>query len=586
MSPHDAKLTSCLADPDSLALALPTADAVTEWGAQPNWPTGWSAWAVNPLGERRAYPNASEAERDRAETIYLVRTSPLRLEFVEPDATTKDDFSCRAVVTLDLRISDTPADLQAFRDRVMRANTHFRTSELLDFLRSSVAPLIRSFIARHSAETLVNAQFDDAFQKHLVDGLAALFFESGIVPAGKPTLRCDSDALERVRTVRRRSAREKQRLALRQEMRAAQHQAREGRLEHLEQQLQRLQQLADADPNLSLADLVRTFSERDRSEIYEALIKLRPPESTTSRVAAASASEVTLIDPLHPHEPAERLPIDGDAGLLRSVQCAQDRDGTALLAIGARKGVYLIAPGDAQPRATFLFPRGDEAFRGGVNSVALADDFLLASHSEVGLIRWKLDDPQRPEFLLADQTRAADTVRHVSRIRDSIWLTIDHRVLRFPIDDLRAEAATSYEGNAIGVTSLFVDDSRVLVGTQTGRILAWDLQDCASPQIIEQGRGRPVESLHLLTGQGLDRIVYSDHSPAATARFLDDAFGCQYQGAGHELRWIVVRDDLLAGVNTTRDRLLLWRPHQPAEPFAVLPLAKWTGHSVQDLCMM
>ena len=218
--------------------------------------------------------------------------------------------------------------------------------------------------------------------------------------------------------------------------------------------------------------------------------------------------------------------------------------------------------------------------------MALVGKTLLASHSEAGLLRWDLDSPERSESVLAEQTRGAGAVRHVECVGDSVWLTIDHRILRLPLDDLRAEAAVSFDGNAISVTSLCVGETCVVAGTQTGRILCWEVSDPTDPKVLDAGRGRPVESVQLASGGGLDRLVFADSSGGITARFLDDAFGCRYQGGGHEVRRVSVRDDLLAGINAPRDRVLLWRPHEPAAPMAILPVSGWTGHSVQDLCLI
>ena len=108
----------------------------------------------------------------------------------------------------------------------------------------------------------------------------------------------------------------------------------------------------------------------------------------------------------------------------------------------------------------------------------------------------------------------------------------------------------------------------------------------ARPEILEAGHGQPVESIALLERDGLDRLMYADYSTAIAARFLSDAYACRYQSADQRLRWFRAADDLVAAVNVQRDRLLLWRPHEPDEPYAVVPVAQWTGHSIQHFCLI
>ena len=585
MENHPFKLSEFLADPQALACVAPT-DRARDLFQGASWPAGWTAWGTNPLGEDRVYLDATVADNDDTTLLTLVRTSPFRIRLALSDVSSGDDFECQLDVTMELRVSAEPADLKAFSTRLLGSAQTFRLEDLSRLLEPRVRPLMRSFATRHDAAELVDGACGNAFAKDLCDGLAPLFFESGLTLCARPTLRGESPQFSRHRKEHRRAARAKQRQDWLDEVRQCRRQAHERHLRHLEPLLDRLQQLADASPDLELADLARTFSEQERAEIYEALFKLRPPETKTARVVAVSAEEVTVVDPADPDGPSQRLPLQGQAGPLRSVRLGHDQEDRPVLLVGAREGVYLLEAGLSRPPQVYRLPEGTRQLRGGVNSVALSSDHLLASHSEVGLLRWKLDQPDQPEALLQEQTRNAEAVRHVRRCQNRIWLTIDHRVLRLPADELRAERATAFEGNAVPLTALHVAEARVLAGTQTGQVLVWDQDDPGSPRVLEHGRGRPVGSVHLLPSGGLDRLIFADSSPGITARFLADALACRYHGGGEEIRWASAADDLIAGVNTQRDRLLLWHPYRPDEPFAVVPIAQWTGHSIQDVCLI
>jgi hypothetical protein len=103
---------------------------------------------------------------------------------------------------------------------------------------------------------------------------------------------------------------------------------------------------------------------------------------------------------------------------------------------------------------------------------------------------------------------------------------------------------------------------------------------------VHSGSRRPAESIHLLTAGGITRLFFTDTTLAVHARVIGDTFTCRYEAGGQTLRRVEVAPDLLVATNEVRDRLIHWSPGKPAAPAGTISVARQTGHSVQDVCLL
>jgi hypothetical protein len=137
------------------------------------------------------------------------------------------------------------------------------------------------------------------------------------------------------------------------------------------------------------------------------------------------------------------------------------------------------------------------------------------------------------------------------------------------------------------ITSLSATKTHVLAGTADGMVLAWNRQDSSGdPDVLYGPTRRPVESINVLDSGGVARLFIADNSPGIHARVLRDTFSCQYLAGGQILRRAAAAPDLLVGTNEPRDRLICWKLHEPDRPAAIIPIARLTGHSIQDVCLI
>ena len=136
--------------------------------------------------------------------------------------------------------------------------------------------------------------------------------------------------------------------------------------------------------------------------------------------------------------------------------------------IGAAKGVYLRrVRTDAVPT---VYAIGDvPEVRGGVNSVALAGENLLASHSEIGLLCWQRDAPGEPVKLLENLTRDARAVRNVVFGEGRIYCSIDQTVLAFDADQPTEGNVRVHAGSDALITAICPTADGLYAGNAEGQ---------------------------------------------------------------------------------------------------------------------
>jgi len=283
-------------------------------------------------------------------------------------------------------------------------------------------------------------------------------------------------------------------------------------------------------------------------------------------------------------KPARTVSVEGDAGGLRSVLLGPAETGgrPPTLLLGAACGVYEMGIDAAGPEKIYLAqPR--EQTRGGFNAVAANDDWIVASHSEQGLIAWRRGDPQEPIGLIPKLTASAGAVRNAQFARGRLWCSVDDRLVSLPADDLNA-APKVVSGGRSAIAALCVTGDGVYAGNADGEVLFW--KDTDRPTVLHAGSRRAAESVNVLPTGGIVRLFYTDTSLAVYSRVVGDTFTCRYEAGGQTIRRAETAPDLIAGTNDLRDRVIIWTPNTPAQPTAVIPLARLTGRSVQDVCLV
>ena len=529
-------------------------------------------------------PGGQLAGRDVGEVMF-VRLDASELTFRFKGITSSDGYQCQASVVLDVHVVNEKSELVAFRKTVMGTRREATVESLAQPLHWQVRRAVVAYAEKCPAGVLVDGRKAEAFGTILKDKAAAACFAAGLSVERCGALRITSPEWQSVRqekeALQAQGEKEAARRQLRETIEAAQHK----HVQHVTELLEHLKTLSDQNPELGVGDLIRTFSEQERGELYEALWSAETAEGRTRWVVAAAGRDLLFFEPGLWKSPAKQITLS-DAGSLRSVQTVGQEERVCLL-VGAARGVHVVDVDKLDEHETYLFEAGEgRTIRGGVNAATLTAGHVLGTHSEVGLLRWELGKPAASEQMIAELTAGAKAVRAIQRFGNDLWLSVDDGVLRLPDGILVSSQGVIYTGSSVAITALSVCEQGVFAGNGRGDVLRWAPAEPGDPEVLHRGRGRPVETVRVCSSAGVDRLLFTDGSPVLNAKALGDTFVCGYDGSGQMIRRAEIADDVFVGLNETRDRVLCWLPHQPAEPAAVLPLAQQLAHRVQDVCLV
>ncbi len=585
MSGPKCNLSDVTREADVVAAVVPGREAFGLLTSTLDLPPYWTALVTTEHGETRVAPPGSEVDGRDVEEVMLVRTSPLRLAYAFNQLDSEDGFSCDAAATVDVQVVVDGSELAAFRKHMVAGARRVVVDDVQAALQSPMREAVARFVKSRPAADLVDTTDLSELQNELADTLQASLFKLGLCFEGLHGASVDSRSYRQVSRQRSGLEREKQQQDLRSQLRRAIEQAQDEQLAHVRELLERARVLAEESPQANLAEVLRTFDAAQRGELYEALWADDVSQGDTRWFVVVCGSELLFFDPAAPEQPVRRTSLETPVGSLRSIAYHRSADDILVLGVGAAGGVLLVHAESGDLLGTY--PAGSAAgrrVRGGFNSVALAGEFVLGAHSELGLWRWRVDTPASGSKLLPEVTAGARTVRHVQFSGGRVFVAVDSRV--YSIRAACDQDPVIYEGTGETVTALLCDETCLCAGTADGSILCWPMDDPASVETLQAGVGRAVESIGRLRTGGVERLLFTDTSTAVHAQVVGDAFRCRYEAGGQTIRRAEFAPDWIVGTNETRDRLFCWPTGKPASPPTVLPVAQLSGRSIQDVCLV
>ncbi|HRX86766.1 MAG TPA: hypothetical protein P5572_17205 [Phycisphaerae bacterium] len=466
-------------------------------------------------------------------------------------------------------------------DQILGSRSSIDIHEVERFLQPHIERALRAVVAEEEAAALIDGSAAGLAAQAVTAALQGPCFSSGLAVVSAPTVAIASPAYQRMREAEQRAARALDEHEAQSELRDALASAQRAQLEHLEGMLARLNQLAENSPQVELPELMRSFEETQRGQLYAALLATRARKPVTRYVAVVAGHELLFFDPQGTGDIVRRVRIEQPAGALRSVQYDSE---AGLVLLGAAHGIYMLAPDATEPQKVLRAPE-DRAVRGGFNAVALRGDNVVATHSERGIVHWRLGEPEESRQLFADLIQGASAVRNARFAGDRFWCSYDANVLSAPADDLAAAPVVHCINPYSSISALLVVGDQVYLGNSDGDLHVTRF-DGAPPRLLHGGSRRPVESIALVTAGGIPRLLYTDTSLAVFCRVIGDTFTCRYEAGGQTVRRAESAADIIAATTDARDRVLLWRSDEPERPAAVINVLRLTGHSVQDVCLI
>ncbi len=513
--------------------------------------------------------------------LLVVRSVPFSLEYNFTGIPSSDGYAFDAVIQMAVSVVPERIELEAFRRAIVSSRREVRVDRLRQHCEEIVRAAVVRFIADRKAETLVAATSWNDFDAVLEQLFPGVGFEAGLALGPDPRIDLRSVAYEENRRELQAAALRAERDREDQSRRQSAAREREAHLAELAGMLEKLKSMAGAGGVLNVADIVKTFSIGQRGTLYHGLLAGSHEPRSTAYILAVAGEELLWIEPADLSQPARRQPLPPTAGPLRSVRVVNYGAGRLIL-VGAKHGVFILNENGEAPRA-FTFTPSPE-LRGGVNAAAVADNALLATHSEVGLIRWNLDNPQTMRLCLTDLTEGSKAVRDVQTDNAGrLWLAVDNIAIGWRAD---SDAPQYTYAAPCEITALLIADGHAIAGLRDGAVVRWLIGDTRSDmETVRPSLGKPVQSVDWLAGGGVPRLLIADGRPHLDMLVLGDSYTGQYRCL-HEVRWGLAADDLIVGVNDRRDTLLVWSPQTPDLPRGALAVRRLIGRSIQDVALM
>jgi hypothetical protein len=518
-----------------------------------------------------------------------VETRPeTRLVWSLEGLTTSDKHALRVRFGCGTRVADNSMDRRTFVQVMLGS----RSTVSIDALTDHFAPALQSAAAKCSAQypavEWADHKLDQTMLDALLEGAKRVAFGCGleILPPHQLDLSSPSLDLSRMEQVARARAEE----------RAA------GQVQHLQRAAELLKQFNDlraAAPDLPAGALLERLAPTERGTTLQTLL-LASAQHATAILWAVAGPNLLRIDPRAAGGPKiDVVALPQTLGPLRSVQAAQVKGRTVLL-IGARSGVMLVEPDSSDKCSQYQVDVGESQL--GFNAAATTSDRIWGCHGEAGVVAWPIgvyDEPTvvvRPNPTLVQQTAQSPVMATAGSpsLMGGRAKLIGPRNLKALEEEriIYSAGPTAYwsdgsapiaidSGTPADVIAIVPDEARIFIVHEDGLVETFDHK---SRQITSrQRRGGRICAAGALPWLGGVRLLLASDNGPIDCIGPDDSLITRFTSRHASLRVVSGTNDLVAGVSSDRQRIVLWTSHDGREPCAELHIASLARHRVADI---
>lgn len=504
------------------------------------------------------------------------RAQPLRVRWTIDDLVTSDGHRLVCVFSCGLRVLPNSTEQKMLREAFLERHPTLNISTVI----SHFAPAITAAVDRAAVNRTVETCLSDETRKSMAMALRqvteAVAFSCGLELLAPFEVELDSP-----------SHRQQQ---LEQAQRQRAEQRAVGQIEHLHRTVElskEFEALRTAAPHLSAGALLQRINPVDQPAMLDTLMMAAAEQTDYSRLWAASGNVLVRILPRRekPQEPPY-IDLIELPDTLRSVQGVVIDGGRSLLA-GTRAGVLAVDP--ERPTEATTYVVADTPGERGFNRALLWDNEVWASHGEIGIVAWRLDQPQTPRLRLSPQQlqqltggKQAITPRQLQPLNDQNLIFCSEReVFRInragEVDRLAITAAAP-------VLALVPHGDQLLLVQQDGQVVRRH-----GPELREAESSRRFGRLSAagtLPWPGGVRLLLAMEDGPVICCGLDDDLVTHFSSGHQGLRWIGGAADRVVGLSADRRKLILWRPWDARLPIHELNITALTTHRMTDLAFM
>jgi hypothetical protein len=302
-------------------------------------------------------------------------------------------------------------------------------------------------------------------------------------------------------------------------------------------------------------------------------------------IYAACGSEIRAFNPraqFRESEPVRVYTLPDETGGARSVRLAKVGDRLWILA-GARCGVVAFDAETAEAKV-FLFPT---VTRYGANSVTVLGDYVYASHSDLGLLRWPIVGG-KPTEMFPDLFRGLTTVRGVQASRKGQLLLCGHcSVYRIDLDQPGGRPVRYSAAGVKELVGAVECGNHLYAATLEGKVLRWETEVPGGPDLDLAHLDCKTYCVSLVQMPDGPHLVLGAKVPALTLVKLAPPYSrAQYLTAGASVRWAQAASDLLVASDSDCLRLLCWSREVVHRPEREILVGRAPRDQVVDFCLL
>jgi hypothetical protein len=376
---------------------------------------------------------------------------------------------------------------------------------------------------------------------------------------------------------------EQQRLETMQRTLAEQRTA--GQAEHLQRAtdlLKQFESIRAAAPQLSPGEVLRQLGPADQGMVLQTLLLAAAKEKRSEAVWAVAGPNLLRVDAKATPPKSQTQPMPTTLGPLRSVQ----RSGMEnRLLVGARSGVF-----DVDPAQNSAQPYMDQSVVSqlGFNQALIWNNEIWASHSEAGIVAWKLGAGDRPLLAMRPVNLLGSGAKNIGILDDSRLIfsggnrlmilerdasSVEPKItVRAAGPDLRAE-----------IIAVLADATRVVVVLKDGNV---QVRDRNSLEVISQERRcGAVASAALLPWLGSTRLLLGSEEGPVQCVGVEDELVTQYVSPYSGMKALAAAADVVVGLSADRQRMVLWNTWNGRQPAADLFVTALAKHRAADVAV-